>query len=168
MPNHVTTILTLDPEAAAALKGDAGPVDFNALIPMPDEVANTTVASNALSFSDPRGWYGWSLENWGTKWNAYAVEITAAPGDHAVVQFDTAWSHPYPIVEELSRRFPDQPIHVRYADEDLGSNFGEYVILDGTIAPNVDLPAEGTDEGRDFAAQVKYGQSYAEFRAEWS
>lgn len=47
------------------------------------------------------GWYGWSIENWGTKWDAYDAEV----GDGAIV-FDTAWSPPDAYLKALAARLP--------------------------------------------------------------
>ena len=58
---------------------------------------------------------------WGTKWNAYDQVINL---DASELSFDTAWSCPMPVLQELSKRHPDEEITVRYADEDLGSNCG--------------------------------------------
>lgn len=198
MPNHVTTILRLPPEAAALLvriptaaehdayaeeearmadwaKQQGRPfvpnplperfVDFDLLVPMPAAVKGTTVGSGGFDSYDERGWYGWSLRHWGTKWNAYESEVSGDNGDLAVVRFDTAWSHPVPIIEELSRRNPGVTIEVLYADEDMGSNCGAYSITDGEITEQI--IEDGTDEAYELAAQVKYGRPYAELKAEW-
>jgi hypothetical protein len=71
-------------------------------------------------------WYDWSSANWGTKWNAYEALI-----ENGAVKFDTAWATPLPVIEKLSKMFPDEEIHVRYADEDYGSNYGEFIIKNG-------------------------------------
>ncbi|WP_326742843.1 hypothetical protein [Streptomyces sp. NBC_01768] len=86
--------------------------------------------------------------------------------DSAQLRFDTAWSHPFPIVKALSRKYPDALIEVSYADEDLGSNLGQYVIAAGEILQeSVFVP--GSDDACEFAAQLKYTMSYAQLRAEW-
>lgn len=61
-------------------------------------------------------------KNWGTKWNAYEVTIS-----NGVVTFDTAWSHPEPVIDELSSKFPDEEIEIRYAD------LGHYTIKNGKV-----------------------------------
>jgi hypothetical protein len=46
----------------------------------------------------------WSIENWGTKWNAYSFTLI---GEHPLeFRFDTAWSFPEPVFKELARTFP--------------------------------------------------------------
>jgi hypothetical protein len=160
MPNHITTILRGPREAIDALLTEAG-VDFNRIIPMPDDVIteDDPAGMKGDPIPYPEGaidWYDWSIQNWGTKWNAYETEVS----EHdTVVRFDTAWAHPYPVISALSERFPDQMLQVLYADEDLGSNFGAYAILNGLVS-ELPTPAEGTEEGRDLACLIKYGQHY--------
>jgi hypothetical protein len=90
-------------------------------------------------------WYEWSIDNWGTKWNAYDF---VNHGDH--VKFDTAWATPRPVIEKLSKMFPEESIEVKYADEDIGSNYGHFIIKDGEI-----IEIEIDDPIR-FAVMLKY------------
>ena len=108
-------------------------------------------------------WYDWNTTNWGTKWNAYSIEGDPVEG---TIQFDTAWSHPEPIIEALSKKFPEAVISVKFADEDLGSNLGEYTIVNGEEIDSVEFDF-GSDEATEYACQLKYGQTYAELRAEY-
>lgn len=65
-------------------------------------------------------WYEWSIEHWGTKWNAYSVQTE---DDGLNVRFDTAWSCPMPVARALAKAVPS-PWSWLYADEDIGSNCG--------------------------------------------
>jgi hypothetical protein len=51
-------------------------------------------------------WYEWSIEHWGTKWNACDAEVTDNGEGSLHVNFDTAWSFPFPIFEKLVADFP--------------------------------------------------------------
>ena len=75
-----------------------------------------------------RDWYEWSIENWGTKWNAGATVV-----DSDVIEFQTAWSTPIPVFVELSKRLKDVAITVDYADKDIVSNCGTLEILNGEV-----------------------------------
>lgn len=69
-------------------------------------------------FSD---WYGWSNHNWGTKWGAYDGEMEfGSDGLHA--GFNSAWSPPTPVIEELAKLYPEVRIRHAYLDE--GYNYG--------------------------------------------
>jgi len=89
-------------------------------------------------------WYEWSIENWGTKWNAYS---TSQYGN--AIAFDTAWSMPDPIFRALSARYPKLTFRVDYAEGDIGSNCGTCVYNAGQLVEEIE-PAEP----RTFALSV--------------
>jgi hypothetical protein len=51
-------------------------------------------------------WYEWSCQHWRTKWNSCDAEVTDNGDGSLHVQFDTAWSFPFPIFEKLVAAFP--------------------------------------------------------------
>lgn len=95
---------------------------------------------------------------WGTKWNACDPSATT---DEGKASFDTAWSCPDGVLIELSKRFPEDTIEVVFADEDIGSNCGRFILKAGHMADKDIAPAwrDMTDEQkakwRDFAYEVK-------------
>ena len=91
-------------------------------------------------------WYDWCVEEWGTKWNCHEYRLE----DSDRCTFETAWTHPGPIIEALSRQHPQLAFEVRYADEDLGWNAGCYTLKDGEmIWP--DQVANGSREAFELA-----------------
>lgn len=52
------------------------------------------------------GGYEWRYKNWGTKWNAYRVEIVLREEYQAIIKFETAWSPPFPVIAKLAEMFP--------------------------------------------------------------
>lgn len=70
-------------------------------------------------------WYDFHNAKWGTKWNA---QTTYVDEKYGYVEFQTAWSCPFELLEELAK-YTD--IAVSYADEDTGSNYGVYTITNG-------------------------------------
>ena len=98
-----------------------------------------------------RDWYDWSIENWGTKWNACATVV-----DSDAIEFQTAWSTPIPVFVELSKRLKDITITVDYADEDIGSNCGTLEILNGAVS------RYEPDNPEKFACDI-WGYDYAEY-----
>jgi len=63
----------------------------------------------------PLNWYNWNIENWGTKWSASDVYIT-----DGVVEFETAWSPPEPVIRALGERFPDITFIHDYIEQGIG------------------------------------------------
>lgn len=136
-------------------------VDFAQIIPEPENMFHGGCDGNH-PHRDAEGnplecWYSWNVNNWGTKWNAYSVER-----NEGEVKFETAWSHPYPVIEALSRRFPEVTFDVRYADEDRGANCGHYTIKDGVVE---EAEMEDGVSWLQFAVEL-WGQSWEDYQAE--
>ena len=70
-------------------------------------------------------WYDWSCANWGTKWGAYS---TFFDEDNNVMEFDTAWACPHPILDQLAEMCYKYGVSFagKWADEDRGSNVGVF------------------------------------------
>jgi len=95
-----------------------------------------------------KNWYSWSIANWGTKWNAYDTTLNS----ENEISFDTAWSTPFPVMEQLAKKYPELTISVAFADEDIGNNCGVYVFENGMLSKEY-LPNGW--EAQKFAMQVK-------------
>jgi hypothetical protein len=98
-------------------------------------------------------WYDWQRNAWSTKWNAYDQE-NRENGD---IKFETAWSTPARLIQTLSEKYPEATFKVRFADEDLGHNVGEYHMKAG------DVIVEKIPEG---ASEAAYMMAF-EIRDEW-
>ena len=147
MPNHVRNWIDLEAKQNwAELLFDErereGEIDFKKIVPMPPHQPDLSkpepfFAEGSLpmdieaSFGSDRTWYGWSVKNWGTKWNAY----DQLPADSYWVSqtgwrtFQTAWSMPTGIARVLVKRFPS--LTWLWADEDRGRNYG--VVRNGCV-----------------------------------
>ena len=110
---------------------------FGSFIPEPDwtKVPLTESELKEYSFSNPRGevgelpvfsdepykglhfastgmqddrWYNWRVQNWGTKWDCYSLEIDDVDMPNGFeVTFETAWSPPEEIHTAISEQFDD-------------------------------------------------------------
>lgn len=87
-------------------------------------------------------WCGWSIDNWGTKWNSSEFQC-----DDSRMAFLTAWSTPDEIFIALSNLYPDEQFYVEYANEDIGNNCG-WVCFENGLEVNCSI------EGDDFACDV--------------
>jgi hypothetical protein len=183
MPNHISnhaklTSFTDDwkqeeaafKELQALMKTEDSPFDFNVLIPYPEPYKSLDDAAReaekrGVKWADlPKdgynsGGYEWCNANWGTKWNAYDIAF-----DYDTVSFQTAWSTPEPIWQELSKRFPDMQLEVEYADEDRGANCGRLVYRNGELKTYEDM--EGLPHSKLFARAVIAEQHAAHYHAE--
>jgi hypothetical protein len=96
-------------------------------------------------------WYGWQINNWGTKWNASdCIEF----GDG--IEFNTAWSNPFSLLLALSKKYPEVRFDIRYSDEDFGYNVGEYTLQNGEEL-ECNIPKGGTYEAYVMAMDIQYG-----------
>ena len=109
-------------------------VDFHKLVPEPIWIYRQNIGKeDEEDFGEFCG-LNWSRKNWGTKWNAYSTKIDFDvtkkkdnPDDYrylfigdGVIEFDTAWSNPYPWIVAFANSFNIQ-FEYRYFDE--GHNF---------------------------------------------
>lgn len=182
MPNHITNIIYAAPHVLECLMRERGEqdnvdetvskvIDFNILIPLPDD-DDPIYTAEKTDYGN--GMVGWSFdglspmdlarEKWGTKWNAYdqLVDDYYLTGR---VSFNTAWSHPLPVITALSVLHPNDNIRVQYADEDFGRNLGDYTVCNGNVIDDCS-PVEGSYEAKKLASQVIYGMDYASLTEE--
>lgn len=148
MPNHV--------RATLIFKGNAEDIkslrervetpnnyfDFNAIVPMPEELRDRVpkyVDEQTAELRAKYGydnWYDWAYANWGTKWNQYGEqwrdESDRWVGENEV-NIVTAWCFPRGVLITLSQIFPNITISYVYADEDAGYNVGRGEIRNGEI-----------------------------------
>lgn len=81
-------------------------------------------------------WYNWSVDNWGTKWNASEIAYIPGTNDTGSVHFQTAWAAPDPWLDALARKYPDADFTLDFADEDVGgSNWGRLAGKNGSVRP---------------------------------
>ena len=127
---------------------------FGQIIPEPDW-ANTPLAEKDVkrySFSEPKGkvgelpvkvnapfetyrfssgevddrWYDWRVQNWDTKWDAYDVEQHDFDDpDQYEVTFNTAWSPPDAICNQIREDYPD--VEVSWFYDEPGCEIAGYL-----------------------------------------
>lgn len=166
MANHITNIIRYPKEKHEAIvqavvseyeektTGEKGQtIDFGKIIPVPDDIFQGSLGTKERELYGEKNWYDWNIKNWWTKWNAYGCDI--AEGE---LRFDTAWSSPVPVIVKLSEMFPETEFEVMYADEDIGSNYGHYIISAGVVVRDIDIP-----NAEKFGCDVK-GYDYNEYQ----
>ena len=83
-------------------------LDFQKIIPMPK--------------SEEENWYDWSIDNWGTKWNA-STEDVDIDDDRIYIRFNTAWSPPIPIIKKLHEMFDSEEVMITGHYEEEGWDY---------------------------------------------
>ena len=59
-------------------------------------------------------WYDWSIEHWGTKWDAY--DCQGSPQEGTLIFF-TAWNPPDEIIKALCKKYPNSDLDWFYEEE---------------------------------------------------
>jgi hypothetical protein len=161
MPNHVTNVIELKgdkkqiSELLEQIKNDdfgLGTIDFEKIIPMPDNIYKGNLGKEEMKLYSKNNWYDFCVANWGTKWNAYGYEKDVDYSNDGELRFLTAWNAPHPVISKLSEMFPDIEIVHEWADEDIGMNCGRYEYHDGERCGEY-FP-ETDNEAVEFAAKV--------------
>ena len=101
----------------------------------------------------PNCWYVWNRENWGTKWDAYDINVGSASTIldrlarassevvEEVVAFDTAWDPPYPVFNVMAELYPDLRFKFRWMNEDMqGSGGGQIDTEDSKLISGINDP----------------------------
>ena len=84
------------------LKSDENDFDFNNIVPMPKNIFRGNLGREEEEKYGDNTWYRWSIDNWGTKWNAVGTRVELNGGS-LYYTFDTAWDCPREIVNALMR-----------------------------------------------------------------
>jgi len=163
MPNNITNRLTINCgeekrreilEAIQMEEKGLGSIDFEKIIPMPDNVYRGDLSSTDRELYGKDNWYDWSVGNWSTKWNSYGYEDFPEYSGGDEIRFYTAWSPPEPVIRRLSEMYPEVEFRHAWADEDIGMNVGEVTYANGEYA-EYDVPKGGTKEAYEMAAEIR-------------
>jgi len=73
---------------------------------MPDDIFRGNLSMEDRDRTKGRNWYDWSVQNWGTKWDAYSVEVEMDDG-LLTLRFQTAWSQPGPWIKAFIKSLPE-------------------------------------------------------------
>ena len=84
------------------LKSKDNDFDFNNIVPMPKNIYRGLLGREEEEKHGKNNWYHWSIDNWGTKWNAVDTRVELNDGS-LYYTFDTAWDCPREIVNALMR-----------------------------------------------------------------
>lgn len=97
------------------VKSDNSVFDFDRIIPMPENIYRGPLGAEEEKLYGKDNWYDWSLENWGTKWNACYSCL-----DGFEYEITTAWAPCSPVISALAKHFPEATIRYSYTESDNG------------------------------------------------
>ncbi len=93
MPNHVTNKIHLSGdqkridelmEVVRYENQSLGTMDFNKIIPMPDNIFRGSLGQRELQLYGKNNWYDWSIANWGSKWNSFSPQPLESYGKMSI------------------------------------------------------------------------------------
>lgn len=126
--------------------------DFAKVIPPPkDDPAYNDLPSQREAEKSPNWWYNWNTANWGSKWGGYSYKREAIN----IFIFETAWSSVPPIIEAMSKAFPELTIKYSWSDEDSGHNCGRALYYNGLMTE--DIPEGGSVEAYEIYFEHRPG-----------
>lgn len=96
-------------------------------------------------------WYDWSVDNWGTKWNVLSedIEITLKDKEVLEISFQTAWSPPFPIFEEITKKFSIVTLVAKCISEGIDVEY-EFTYYGGEMINSLEFPFEYDEEKDEF------------------
>lgn len=101
--------------------------------------------SRATAGAPENNWYSWNNANWGTKWDAAEVRVERQSDEDWQVNFHTAWSPPYPVMETAAQRFPTLTFTLEWEEE---QGFGAEAVFtygDSREVRSWDIPSSHKD-----------------------
>lgn len=166
MPNWVTNRIVFhgDQEnidrVLQYIKGNGSKIDFNKIIPMPDNIYRGDLGKRERELYGSNNWYDWRIANWGTKWNAYWSSINNE-NSTIILWFDTAWSCPLEVLDRLAEICIENKVGFEgeWADEDCGTNIGEFWTVDECEPFAYHYIDSYSDEAYDIYTKLK-GENY--------
>jgi len=98
-------------------------LDANKFIPMPPEIETSDDAGIIRQ---------WCIDNWGTKWGFYEIDVEGESHGYVEYTFLTAWSPISPVIHKMSQMFPLLTFDY-YAEEEANEFDIREVYLDGEL-----------------------------------
>lgn len=73
----------------------------------PDVLAAGRNCIRAITETGYPTWYPWTIDHWGTKWNAVSTALQQDSPRRVVFVVRTAWAHPVLVFRQLKAMFPE-------------------------------------------------------------
>ena len=142
---------------------ELGCVDFNILIPKPDNIYTAgSVGKEEEKKYGSNNWYTWNCGNWGTKWNACYDKVVRIDDENLEISFDTAWNCPFPWFEKFIEKAKELGVE-KLEGESLYEEYCNYGF-------DWDDAVETSDDDEDFNPDVfgfKLQRSDDELYLQW-
>lgn len=127
---------------------------------------NTPVEEHDYHAMPNGNWYDWNCKHWGTKWDASNFEDgdSGIDGNRIDLAFDTAWSHPEPIINWFVSYCQENGLELDWSYEE-EQGWGGEILVRGVkvIHDEWDIPESHADwdsRGRECPCEWSGGTVY--------
>ena len=153
MPNYMRSRVTMKGIAELPFYDEWGDLDFDKVIPTPKELLQGADKDGFMPLGEGMILRNWRREHWGT-WSSSAwLQVVTSNR----IVFETAWTPPIKLFQEVSRRYPDRGIFIEWADEvKTNHNVGCAKIINGEVVGRIDFETTSTCE-RKWEQLWRYG-----------
>jgi hypothetical protein len=133
MPNHVYNTLTIEAKNQEDLdaflqkaKHEDREFSFWNFVTPPQEALDSGEYHAIHGFVEGKdsgnthnNWYNFNNREWGTKWDAYDVDVLRdVPNQPSYLfAFTTAWAHPYPVFVAITEQHPELEFEFTWQEE---------------------------------------------------
>jgi len=152
---------------------------LNKLFPIPEDLMNTQTGfiSDETELAKQKeqhiqnmvnhgstDWYGWALDNWGSKWGAgsielqdFGVSLLNTPMSYLNLSFESAWSPASQLICEISKSYPKSIFGLTFSEESdafvggMAINGGQVLAEFNADLDSDDRPDWELNDGEDFS-----------------
>ena len=112
-----------------------------------------------------KGWYGWRVANWGTKWDMSEPRLEKISPKVIQLDYETAWGPNFEFWESISADYPSLKINHRYSEG--GCIFcGEFDYTKGEREEVFESDCNSSQEYHDALIDIRFNDE-AEYVAEY-
>ena len=150
MPNWCHTCLEMTGPKEEITSIAETQLDFEKILPTPADLIPETHGDYVMTEQQEqeniqkyghKDWYGWCVDNWGTKWTASDRKMRRLDPQTIHATMNTAWSIPVELLQKLSRDHPNVEIKIADCEEESGAFVGSAIIKNGeTVECNIHKP----------------------------
>ena len=117
-------------------------LDFEKILPTPADLIPETHGDYVMTEQQEqeniqkyghKDWYGWCVDNWGTKWTASNKELHITNSKTIYAKMITAWGLPMKILQKISKEHPNTTIQIIDCMEESGAFTGNATIKKGEV-----------------------------------
>ena len=128
--------VNIDKDNALSFQGSAPrpkDLDITAGSRTEEEEAQAKINRKKYGYED---WYEWSINEWGTKWDACSSYVDDEDDNEICITFETAWSPPLEWMQKASAKYPLLTFE-NNVEEESDAFIGKPIAKAGNVCENI-------------------------------